>query len=80
MEKTTERRRKVIRVFRCPVGKNEYRRLYNHIKESGYQVLSTKKHLLCDDWLIKAIKKDYFLAQTPERQAQIAKGLPRSNY
>ena len=70
----------MIRVFRCPIGRNEYRRLYNYIKESGYQVLSTKKHLLSEDWLIKCIKKDYFLAQTPERQAQIARGERRSNY
>jgi len=74
------RRRKVIKVFRCPVGKNQYRRLYSHIKENGYVILGSKKHLLCEDWLIRAVKSDYFMAQTYENQVRIAKGLPRSNY
>jgi hypothetical protein len=71
---------KMIKVFRCPIGRNEYRRLYNHIKESGYQVLGVKKHLLCEDWLIRCVKKDYFFAQTVENQVRIAKGERRSNY
>jgi hypothetical protein len=70
----------MIKVFRCPCGKNEYRRLYNQIKESGWQVLGVKKHLLCEDWLIRAVKKDYFFAQTYENQVRIAKGERRSNY
>jgi hypothetical protein len=71
---------KVIKVFRCPQGRGEYRKLYNHIKESGWTVLGVRPHLLCDDFLIRCVRSDYFMAQSYERQVQIAKGEKRSNY
>jgi len=71
----------MIKVFRVPSGKRQYLPLYRQIQESGlWQVLSTKRHELTGDWLIRCCNKDYFLRQSIEKQVQIAKGERRANY
>ena len=76
-----ERMIDMIKVFKVPSGKRQYLPVYRQIQESGlWQCLGVSQHSLTGEWLIRCCNKDYFLKQSIEKQTQIAKGLPRSNY
>jgi hypothetical protein len=71
----------MIKVFRVPSGKREYRALYRRIQESRqWQILAVSRNLLTDEWQIRCCDKNYFLSQSIERQTQIARGERRAHY
>ena len=65
----------MIKVFRVPSGKRQYLPLYRQIQESGmWQILGVSRHAMTDEWLIRCANKEWFFAQSVERQNRIARG------
>jgi len=60
-----------VQVFRCPP--NERRELYNHVKESGWQVLGESTHELTGEILMNCVKKTDFLDQSADTQLRLLK-------
>lgn len=66
----------MIKVFRSPIGKRELKRLQDHIRESGWLILSIRRSEDEMFWNIRCANKEWFLELPYEKQKQVSLGRP----